>query len=75
MTATMSGGGVIRPRGGGPAAPTIVFHGDADRTVNLVNADQVIAQARSEAILAKAVAKLRARFPDGDAVLAAGAVA
>jgi poly(hydroxyalkanoate) depolymerase family esterase len=55
--AAMSGGGVIRPRGDGPAAPTIVFHGDADRTVNLVNADQVIAQARPEAILAKAVTR------------------
>ena len=33
--------------------PTIVFHGDADRTVNPVNSDHVIAQARQEAALTK----------------------
>jgi poly(3-hydroxybutyrate) depolymerase len=35
--------------------PTIVFHGDADRTVNPVNSDQVITQARQEAALTKTV--------------------
>ncbi|MER2268197.1 extracellular catalytic domain type 1 short-chain-length polyhydroxyalkanoate depolymerase [Methylobacterium oxalidis] len=44
--AAMSGGGAIRPRGSGSAVPTIVFHGDSDRTVNPVNGDQVIAQAK-----------------------------
>lgn len=32
-------------RGAGRLVPTIVFHGDGDRTVNPVNGDQVIAQA------------------------------
>ncbi len=41
-------------QGGGVAArttlvPTIAFHGDADRTVNPVNGDQVVAQARPAA--------------------------
>jgi poly(hydroxyalkanoate) depolymerase family esterase len=40
----MGGGGTIRPRGEGRTVPTIVFHGDADRTVNPVNSDHVIAQ-------------------------------
>ncbi|PNG25614.1 extracellular catalytic domain type 1 short-chain-length polyhydroxyalkanoate depolymerase [Methylocella silvestris] len=53
--AAMNGGGAIRSRGDGPAVPTIVFHGDSDRTVNLVNGDQVIAQARPETTLATAV--------------------
>ena len=43
--AAMNGGGAVAPRHAKPV-PTIVFHGDADRTVNAVNADQVIAQAR-----------------------------
>ena len=41
--AAMGGGGTIRPRGEGATVPTIVFHGDADRTVNPVNSDHVIA--------------------------------
>ena len=40
--------------------PTIVFHGDRDTTVNLVNADQVITQA-------KAAAYLRADVIQGEA--------
>jgi poly(hydroxyalkanoate) depolymerase family esterase len=43
--AAMNGGGAVTVRGKGPSVPTIVFHGDADRTVNPINADQVIAQA------------------------------
>jgi poly(3-hydroxybutyrate) depolymerase len=35
--------------------PTIVFHGDADRTVNPCNSDHVIAQARQDAALTKMV--------------------
>ena len=34
-----------------PAAPTIVFHGDRDRTVNPVNADHVLAQSKGGARL------------------------
>ena len=51
----MRGGGTIRPRGEGRTVPTIVFHGDADRTVNPVNSDHVIAQAGQEAALTKMV--------------------
>jgi predicted alpha/beta-fold hydrolase len=49
--------------GGAPAVsdrtkvPTIVFHGDRDKTVNPVNGDQVIAQAKSRGVDA-AVLKL-----------------
>ena len=53
--AAMGGGGTIRPRGEGRTVPTIVFHGDADRTVNPCNSDHVIAQARQEAALTKMV--------------------
>jgi len=31
---------------GRPTVPTIVFHGDQDKTVNPVNGDQIIAQAK-----------------------------
>jgi len=53
--AAMGGNGTIRPRDEGPTVPTIVFHGDADRTVNPVNSDQVVAQAGQEAALTKVV--------------------
>ncbi|UMY17444.1 PHB depolymerase family esterase [Methylobacterium organophilum] len=36
------GGGTVRPNG--TALPAIVFHGDRDKTVNVVNGDRVIAQ-------------------------------
>jgi poly(hydroxyalkanoate) depolymerase family esterase len=55
--AAMGGSGTIRPRGEGPTVPTIVFHGDADRTVNPVNSDQVVAQARQDAALTKVVTR------------------
>jgi poly(hydroxyalkanoate) depolymerase family esterase len=51
--AAMGGGGTIRPRREGRMVPTIVFHGDADRTVNPCNSDHVIAQARQDAALTK----------------------
>jgi poly(3-hydroxybutyrate) depolymerase len=43
----MGGRGASRPRGAGPALPTIVFHGDADNTVHPINGDHVVAQARA----------------------------
>jgi poly(3-hydroxybutyrate) depolymerase len=56
--------------GGGPATtsahgsritvPTIVFHGDQDKTVNSVNGDQVIAQARRTLNLKTTVVRGRA---------------
>jgi poly(hydroxyalkanoate) depolymerase family esterase len=55
--AAMGGGGTIRRRGEGRRVPTIVFHGDADRTVNPVNSDHVIDQARQEAALTKMVTR------------------
>ncbi|KAB1072351.1 extracellular catalytic domain type 1 short-chain-length polyhydroxyalkanoate depolymerase [Methylobacterium planeticum] len=55
--AAMSGGGAARPRGAGPAVPTIVFHGDGDRTVNPVNGDQVIAQATPGTDLSRQVTR------------------
>jgi poly(hydroxyalkanoate) depolymerase family esterase len=53
--AAMGGGGTIRQRDEGRMVRTIVFHGDADRTVNPCNSDHVIAQARQEAALTKKV--------------------
>ncbi|MBV8662147.1 MAG: PHB depolymerase family esterase [Hyphomicrobiales bacterium] len=53
--AAMGGGGAVRRRGEGPSAPTIVFHGDGDRTVNPVNGDHVVAQASPDAPLTKVV--------------------
>jgi hypothetical protein len=47
-------GGTIRQRCEGRTA-AIVFHGDADRAVNPVNSDHVIANARQEAALTKLV--------------------
>ena len=48
FAAMRQGGGPAAPsarREHGPLVPTIVFHGDEDKTVNPVNGDQVIAQA------------------------------
>ena len=53
--AAMGGRGTIRPRDEGRTVPTIVFHGDADRTVNPCNSDHVIAQAMPDAALATIV--------------------
>jgi poly(hydroxyalkanoate) depolymerase family esterase len=45
------------------AIPTIVFHGDRDRTVNPVNGDQVITQAKSKVALRTKTR--RGETPDG----------
>jgi poly(hydroxyalkanoate) depolymerase family esterase len=53
--AAMNGGGSPKARTVGAGVPTIVFHGDADRTVSLSNGDQVIAQAAPKEMLTRAV--------------------
>lgn len=53
--AAMSGNGAVRAQGSHRPVPTIVFHGDADRTVHPVNADQVIVQAKPAGALATIV--------------------
>jgi poly(hydroxyalkanoate) depolymerase family esterase len=55
--AAMGGHGLpLRHREGAPM-PTIVFHGDADRTVNAANADQLVGQMTAEAVLTKIVTR------------------
>jgi poly(hydroxyalkanoate) depolymerase family esterase len=44
-------------RGSGSTVPTIVFHGDRDTTVNPVNGDQVIAQAKAAADLRTTISR------------------
>jgi poly(hydroxyalkanoate) depolymerase family esterase len=52
----MQGGGSPAPATGGAVIiPTIVFHGDKDKTVNVVNGGQVIAQVKAAAALDAAV--------------------
>jgi poly(hydroxyalkanoate) depolymerase family esterase len=58
--AAMKQGGPPGSRRPGGSVPTIVFHGDRDTTVNPVNGDQVIAQA-------KAAADLRTTISRGEA--------
>jgi len=53
----MAGNATIAPGGRGRTVPTIVFHGDADRTVNPVNSDHIVAQARRQGPLTKVVAR------------------
>ena len=43
--AAMSGSAATQSGAAGPTVPTIVFHGDANRTVNAVNSDRIVAQA------------------------------
>ena len=59
--AAMAGKGVRSAGGAGSTVPTIVFHGDADRTVNLANADQVIAQAKPRETLRSEVTRGESR--------------
>ena len=61
--AAMAGGGTLRERGEGAIVPTIVFHGDADRTVHLANAGQVVSQAKAKASLIEVVT--HGETPDG----------
>ncbi len=63
--AAMNGGGAVQPRGRGPAVPTIVFHGDGDRTVHPVNGERVIEQATPVAALGTTVT--RGTAPGGTA--------
>ncbi len=52
--AAMGAGGIVRARAGA-VAPTIAFHGDADRTVNPINGEHVIAQAKRDAEFSETV--------------------
>ena len=64
MSAALSAmrrGSSIRPRQATQPVPTIVFHGDRDRTVAHVNGDQAIAQARPDVELDIAVFEGRSR--------------
>ncbi len=50
FAAMKSGGPVHHPGGTHARVPTIVFHGDADRTVSAVNGDRIVAQATPPAM-------------------------
>ncbi len=56
--AAMGQGGAA-PKRPGPSVPTIVFHGDADRTVNPLNGERVVAQALPGAALTPTVTRAR----------------
>jgi poly(hydroxyalkanoate) depolymerase family esterase len=62
FAAMRNGGGsaTTSPPGSRITVPTIVFHGDRDKTVNPVNGDQVMAQARSTMGLETTVVRGRA---------------
>jgi len=65
LIAMRQGGALDGNRAGkaGPSVPTIVFHGDGDRTVNPANGDQVIAQAKGQTNLRATV--IRGKAPGG----------
>jgi poly(hydroxyalkanoate) depolymerase family esterase len=58
LAAMKQGGATLatgKSNGSGRVLPTIVFHGDRDMTVNIINGDQVIAQSKGGAELPIAV--------------------
>lgn len=61
--AAMRGGGAGASGGTRHGVPTIVFHGDGDKTVNVANGDRVAAQGPAGPDLAQAVSA--GRTPDG----------
>jgi poly(3-hydroxybutyrate) depolymerase len=61
--AAMRGDGAGASGGKRHAVPTIVFHGDGDKTVNVANGDRVAAQGPAGPDLAQAVSA--GRTPDG----------
>jgi poly(hydroxyalkanoate) depolymerase family esterase len=64
FAAMRTGAATTGPRApAGRAVPTLVFHGDRDTTVNVVNGDHVIAQANAAANLRTRV--IRTEAPDG----------
>ena len=65
FAAMRQGGGAAAASGpvGGASVPTIVFHGDGDKTVHPVNGDQIIAQANAASTLETTV--VRGKAPGG----------
>jgi poly(hydroxyalkanoate) depolymerase family esterase len=57
--AAMNGSGSVTALQDGPGVPTIVFHGDADKTVKPVNGDRVIAVAMPGASLSRTATRGR----------------
>lgn len=55
--AAMNGRRAVKEQPNGRMVPTIVFHGDADRTVNAINGDQVAMQASSGLLHAKDITR------------------
>ena len=60
--AAMGGHGAVASKAGPGVVPTIIFHGDADKTVSAGNAEQVAMQAAAGALAARTET---GRAPDG----------